>query len=153
MLFIVILVDSPASHWGSLNSQKIVCHTGGPHFSKGGPIFPEIWGSRVPILPGKWGPGSPFWGVPIFTWHRLILYPVEVRLRKTFIDASRLWHFVMGQENLYNSQYFSYSHQIIMDFETVATKEKTMKHFPAKRTEDTQKLNKENWNAKSLLPL
>ena len=58
----------------------------------------------------------------------------------------------MGQENLYNSQYFSYSHQIIMDFETVATKEKTMKHFPAKRTEDTQQ-DKENWNAKSLLPL
>ena len=31
----------------------------------------------------------------------------------------------MGQENLYKAQYFSYSHQIIMDFETVATKENT----------------------------
>ena len=60
MLFIVILVESPASHWGSLNFQKMVCHTRGPHFSKGVPIFPEIWGSQVPILPGKWGPGSPY---------------------------------------------------------------------------------------------
>ena len=60
MLFIVILVESPASHWGSLNSQKMICHTGGPHFFKGVPIFPEIWGSQVPILPGKWGPGSPY---------------------------------------------------------------------------------------------
>ena len=58
MLFIVILVESPASHWGSLNSQKMVCHTGGPHFTKGIPIFPEIWGSRVPILSEKWGSRS-----------------------------------------------------------------------------------------------
>ena len=58
MLFIVILVESPASHWGSLNSQKIVRHTGGPHFPKGVPIFLWVWGSRVPILLGKWGPGS-----------------------------------------------------------------------------------------------
>ena len=38
----------------------MVCHTGGPHFSKGVPIFPGVWGSRVPILSGKWGPGSPY---------------------------------------------------------------------------------------------
>jgi len=48
MLFIVILVESPASHWRSLNSQKMVCHTGGSH-------FPGNMG-----IPGVWGPGSPF---------------------------------------------------------------------------------------------
>ena len=84
---IALLVESPASHWGSLNSQKMVCHTGVPIFPRGspfsrkygdpgspysrengdpGPYIPGKMGTRVPIFPGKWGPGIPILGGPHF---------------------------------------------------------------------------------------
>ena len=52
---IALLAESPALHWGSLNSQKMVCHTGVP-------IFPEIWGYswkyRDPVLQEIWSLGN-----------------------------------------------------------------------------------------------
>ena len=59
MLFIVILVESPASHWESLNSQKMVCHTGGPH-------FPGSMGIPGLHFPGSMGTRDPHFGGPHF---------------------------------------------------------------------------------------
>ena len=57
MLFIVILVESLASHLGSLNSQKMVCHTVGPHFPKEyrdpGPHFLGSMVTRDPDFVGS----------------------------------------------------------------------------------------------------
>ena len=44
-----------------IGSQKMVCHTGGANFPNGVPIFMVKWWPRVPILLGRWEPGSPFY--------------------------------------------------------------------------------------------
>ena len=73
---------------------------GGPQFHG---ISYEIGDPRVPKIIGNWGPrslisyengnpGSPFWGVPIFTWHWLHLLWPGIWMLYWAVVHSQPWH-------------------------------------------------------------
>ena len=90
------------NHWKPLRSTNNDCEEFTYYRCHRKSVFPPFWYpcAKFPRIYGTHMPNClRIYGIPRHP-PRLILYPVEVLSRKTFINTSQLWHFLMGYEHL-----------------------------------------------------